>query len=528
MAHAHHIPRRSNPPSLDGPPDGPTRAEDRPSDWGSLVADLSTGERPAWRIHDRTHLEFAVDYRIDAKSPTSAWEWEAYFFVPESLRLDGSTYDKQDIYADLQSYVRFAVPEVSFSELAGEPLDQLRAVMAGPDDAAKMRELRLFACRVRASGVQARRLVAMALEAGGDTRSSGLAAAARMIADARRITGGLREILADVPPEDDTLRTAASWVDEDVSRLIETLLGSLAVRLEKADAPASLRQAAVDGAVAESRYRSEHDLDGVGSVSSSKREVEHLEFRRHVLKRFTSSVLWLKPEVRAGARVVLEVLYAIAAGVAMAFAVAAAILNGNPMVDNERIWMWSAIAVLAYMGKDRIKATLQSMFAAVVSRHFPDRRWRIRDRERAVVLGKVDEQSTFVPFEKVPEPVLAKRRSTRKHPLEEQARPERVLWHRKLVRLSADRVAEADPRFDALTEIFRLDLRRWLAHTDDPKRKIVFADPVEQRVCSAVAPRVYNIGVVYRLRRRDDDGAPWRRIRVVVSRKGIRRIDHIG
>ncbi len=190
--------------------------------------------------------------------------------------------------------------------------------------------------------------------------------------------------------------------------------------------------------------------------------------------------------------------------------------------------MWSIIAVLAYMGKDRIKATLQQAFSKVVSRHFPDRRWRIHDRERRVVLGKVDEQSSFVPFHELSGPVLAKRRSTRKHPLEEQARPERVLWHRKVVRLSAEDVAAADRRFHALTEIFRLDMRRWLVHTDDPKRKITFADPDEGRVCSAVAPRVYNIGVVYRLRRQGDDGAPWRRIRVVVSRKGIRRIDHIG
>ncbi len=518
------------PTALEGVPcSTPEGALDRPSDWGSLVADLSSGERPAWRIHDRTHLEFAVDYQVDPGARSNAYEWEAFFFVPESLRLDGKTYDKQDIYADLQSYVRFAVPTVSFGALAGEPLDELRQVMAVGDREAQMRELRLYACLVRAAGVQARRIITEALEGDSDARATALAAAARMVTDARRITSGLRDLLATVPPDDDTLRTAASWVDEDVSRLMETLLGSLSVRLTKADAPAGLRQSVVDAAVAEARYRSEQGLDGVGRVGIDKRDVEHLEFRRHVLKRFTSSVLWLRPEVREGARMVLEVLYALAAGVAMAFAVAAAIWNGNPMAtDSERIWRWSAIAVLAYMGKDRIKASLQSIFSRVVSRHFPDRRWRIRDRERGIVLGKVDEQSAFVPWAELPEPVLAKRRSTRKHPLEEQARPERVLWHRKLVRLSAEHVAEADRRFHALTEIFRLDMRRWLAHTDDPKRKITFADPLEGRVCSAVAPRVYNIGVVYRLRRQGEERAPWRRIRVVVSRKGIRRIDHIG
>ena len=70
-------------------------------------------------------------------------------------------------------------------------------------------------------------------------------------------------------------------------------------------------------------------------------------------------------------------------------------------------------------------------------------------------------------------------------------------------------------------------MRRWLDHTDDPKRKIVFADPNDQHIYSAVARRVYNIAVVYRLRRAGDLDAPWHRVRVVVTRKGILRIDPV-
>lgn len=537
MAQVQHIPHERAPQArVSKDADEPKKATrrdpaeealDLPSDWGSLVAELSSGnEGPAWHVHDRTHLEFALDYPIDPNARTTAHEWEAFFFVPESLRLDSNTYGKQDIYSDLQSYVRFAIPDVPFDALADEPLERVRAASLQSAEAAA-RELRLFACLVRESGVHARRVILEGLDGDPDDRRTAMAAIACLVQDAQRVTSGLREVIAALPPQpDDTLETAASWVDEDISRLIETLLGSLVARLSKTDAPAGLRQSVVDAAVAEARYRATNGLDGVGHVGTDKREVEHLEFRRHVLKRFTSSVLWLKPEVREGARIVLEALYALAAGLAMAFAVAAAILNGNP-IDSERIWMWGAIAVLAYMGKDRMKAGLQKVFSKVVSRHFPDRRWRIRDREDGICLGKIDEQSAFVPWNELPAPVLTKRRSTRKHPLEEEARPENVLWHRKLVRLSAQHVAAADGRFDALTEIFRLDLRRWLVHTDDPKRKIVFADPIEGRVCSAFAPRVYNIGVVYRLRRRDDESAPWQRIRVVVSRKGIRRIDSI-
>ncbi len=84
-----------------------------------------------------------------------------------------------------------------------------------------------------------------------------------------------------------------------------------------------------------------------------------------------------------------------------------------------------------------------------------------------------------------------------------------------------------DPRFASVTEIFRLDLRGWLAHTDDPKQRIYFADPETQHVTSAMAPRVYNIGIVYRVRPKDEPDTPWKRVRVVVGRKGIKRIEPV-
>src|SRR5262249_28774524 len=120
--------------------------------------------------------------------------------------------------------------------------------------------------------------------------------------------------------------------------------------------------------------------------------------------------------------------------------------------------------------------------------------------------------------------VLAARRMTREHPLEEATRPERVLWHKKSLALSALPPDVADD-LPALTEIFRLNVGRWLSHADDPSHAIAYADP-DGTLCGVKARRVYNVNVVYR----QTSGAvcgPWRRMRVVVSRKGIDRIDTI-
>jgi hypothetical protein len=490
------------------------------------VADLSRGrDEPSFHVHDRTHLELALDYRLREGRPQEAFVWEAYFFAPESLRLDSRTYDKTDIYTDLQSYVRFEVPDVAFAELSAEPIDKIRTALEGSDDAA-IREMRLFACQVRAAGVELRQRIVDALEGEETERDRAEQAAARMVAECGRITGNLRDALAPAASRGDPLETAAKWVDEDVSRLIETLLATVAKRLQRAGAGASLVELVERGAVAEARYRDESGIGRTGRVGMNARDIEALEFRRHLLKRFTSSVLWLSPEVQPAGTWVRELLYAVAASVAMAFALGAAVWNGF-QVGSEGLMTWVLVGVVAYAVKDRIKALLQSKFSSVVDRHFPDRRWRIRDRERGVVLGEMNEQSGFVPVADLPEAVLAARRITRRHELEEHARPETVLFHQKEVQVQADHVARADPRFKALTEIFRLDVGRWLAHTDDPKRDMVFADPVAGRLGSVKAPRVYNLAVVFRLRRREEAGGSWHRLRVVVSRKGIRRVERI-
>ncbi len=502
------------------------RAPDRPSDWGSLVADLSRGrDEPTVHVHDKTHLELAIDYRLRPGRAVESFVWEAYFFAPESLRLDSRTYDKTDIYTDLQTYVRFEVPDVEFADLAGEPIDKLRTALEGSDEAA-VREMRLFACQVRAAGVELRARIIDALGKSERERHRAEQAAARMVSDCQRIGQKLRDALAQAAGRGDLLETAAKWVDEDVSRLIETLLATVSRHLDTAGAPRSLIDLVAQAAIAEAHYRDDIGIGRTGRLAMTEREIEALEFRRHLLKRFTSSVLWLSPEVRPAATWVREISYAAAASIAMAFAIGAAIWNGFA-VGSQGVITWVLVGVVAYAVKDRIKALLQSKLSSVVDRHFPDRRWRIRDRERAVVLGEMNEQSGFVPMADLPAPVLAARRLTRGHELEEQARPETVLFHKKEVQVQAQRVALADPRFSALTEIFRLDVSRWLAHTDDPKRDIVFADPVANQIGAAKAPRVYNLAVVFRLRRADDPNSSWHRLRVVVSRKGIRRIERI-
>lgn len=516
------------------------------ADWASLHGDLSRRPVPAsgspieWRVHDRTHVEFAIDYPLGREPAEHTWE--AYFFVPESFRLHQGTYDKKAIYDDLGSYVRYAVPTIPFYQLAsieeGSHLAVAKAALiaaAGrpgdsPEAARAMRRLRLFACLVRASGLSAMREVETGAERG---------LGASFLATCKAVAAAFRGLLHDAEGLGlaDEVQFAARWTDEDISLVLETLCATLGISLEaRGAAPhCEIAEQLAACAVKEARHRRARGYDSVGSASSDPRGTEHFEFRRHLLKRFTASVLWLSLDVREAARWALHALYAVAAATAMAFALAASFGRSPGSASFVR---YALPLVVAYAIRDRMKAVLQSVFAGWIARRFPDRNWVIKDHERGRRVGKVNERAAFLPFSRVPEGVLATRRLTRTHALEEEARPERVLWHQKtvLVRGQGDLEGGA-PDFSMLTEIFRLNLHRWLLHTDDPDRKVVFADPEDALVYQVTTRRVYNISVVYRLRSGSTGGAvrhrrppaegPWHRIRVVVSRKGIERIDAV-
>lgn len=514
----------------------------RASEWGSLLSDLTRGRAPAadeveWRVHDRTHLEFAIDYPF-AGDGERAYAWEAFFFVPDSFRLKQTTYDKKQIYDDLLSYVRLAIPEVSFEAIARacgadrcehESIGNLRSTVraassrAEDDDASRLavRRLRVFSCVVRAAGLSAQRGMLGLLEHG--TPEEGVAAIAGFSRVASEISTGYRALISDAEawslPTD--VSVALKWVDEDLSLFFETLFATASVRMQQQrESKPELASRLAAEAVTEARYRRDRAYPSVGSAKATARDAEHIEFRRHVLKRFTSSVFWLKHEVRDGSTWIRHGLFAFAAAIAMTFAVFAT-LHATQMRDYFALSF--VLLVVSYAVKDRMKAVLQVVVARWADKRFPDRQWTVKDEERSQI-GVVEERAGFRDFEALPESVLSVRRATREHALEEHARPETVLWHEKRVVVGSR--PTGDLQSPVMTEIFRLNLGPWLAHTDDPNRTITFADPDQAVVCSATARRVYNINVIYRLRARGSESA-WKRIRVVVSRKGIERIDPI-
>jgi hypothetical protein len=464
------------------------------------------------RSHDRTHVEFDLSVGASPSAEQRA-VWETFIFAPASFRLE-EYYPKDELYEDLHSYWQ-TVPTDS-----DEATDAFVSVLVR--DLTSGHASAQTGTRVLASRARDRILVHL------DPLRTGAAAPEhfeRLHGELLRWRARIDRVLA-CPIHDENLGIYRAWMDEDVSLLIEDVAANfahdLAIRGEEEPWQA-LRADYTRLALAEARHRLEAGYDSVGHAGLSERGLEHLVFRRQFLKRFNGSIDWLKAEVRAGASLSLQIVYALAAALAMVIALLAAL--GVP-TNGDQALRYVLVGGIVYAVKDRLKANLQSLLARWLARRAPDRFWHVQTAAGRT-LATIDERAAFLTFAQTPADVLEVRRQTRAHHLEESARPETVIHHRKVMTIAPLDEDPATLRASALREIVRLHIGEWLENTDDPKQRVVLADPTLGELVTAKARRVYNVNILYRLQPLAD--APqWSRVRVVVARSGIVRVDAIG
>lgn len=471
---------------------------------------------PGWRRHDRTHLEINLEHPASSGDRT----WEAWIFLPQSFRLSADTYSTHRIGSDIQSHVRLSAPELELSDVPREA-DAVAATISSVEPAAAIDELKLFACRVREAIARAT-LGVRQLERDGaiETEAEDLADVAESAMAAIR-----RTLIPAAESAEPSVAETAVWIDEHLSNVLEVAMIKLVRDLTRRRSTAPALDRVKHVAVTEARHR---DQVGVGprvASDSSRFDLEQVERHRHALKRLTSSVLWLDSKAGDARGAAEHALHSIAAGIAMTFAVTAALLYGTPN-DATDVWVWGCLVVLAYMGKDRIKATLQARSSNFIDRRYPNRKWIVRRGPGGAQVAVGEEKYRFVDTDELPPDVAGFRRALQSDSLGEILELDSILYHRKSMTVDADAVSAIDPRFDALTEILRLDVSRWLAHTDDPSRSVTLADPDSGELFKSTLPRAYDVTILHRLAPTGAD-SPWSAARVVLSRKGIRRVDQL-
>ena len=117
-----------------------------------------SGLESRFEIHHDNQVELKLDYAVDEQTKWTRYQTEAFIFVPRSLGITPGTYDVRQFFSDTQAYIRFQTPKMCFSQVldhenTSSPLERLRRVAAqnAIREESCHQELRMLGCLMKAN-----------------------------------------------------------------------------------------------------------------------------------------------------------------------------------------------------------------------------------------------------------------------------------------------------------------------------------------------------------------------------------------
>lgn len=491
--------------------------------------------------HDHYQVELKLDYQLDRGKETR-YRISTYIFVPRSLGITEESYPKNEIYRDIKNYIRIKTPQMSLPDLIDDALSPLSMVQqiihqSGwyLDDAQNeqvMHALRLFGAMFKSSlrehinwverrikltppGLSIHPLVGNLID--------------EMIVESEKIGARYRMFYTEfnMPYVRKEVFLAHLLVDEYVSLLIEesaTELFKIVSQSYDGTKQAQYCQRLNEIVKRETAHRS---LRGYDSVLKIDDENETYVFRASVIKKYVSEVLHLSIEAQREGKGMEQVLLAIAAGISMVFATAVAFYFQS--VYGSFTFPAFVALIVGYMFKDRIKQLGQTLFAGKLQANLFDRRINIKTLDGKYKLATLREKITFMKESEISHEVRSARQKDPFADLDNDQKGETIICHTKDIVLNANlfqRAFAGLPKTSGLNDIIRYDIHRYLQKMDDPvENQLLLRDGKLQVV---EAQKVYHLNIVSQYSTTSFQNKKiYRRMRLVLNRLGIQRIEHI-
>ncbi|MCP3060770.1 hypothetical protein LXT21_18450 [Myxococcus sp. K38C18041901] len=487
-----------------------------------------------FEVHDRKQFEIKLEYQPSGVDETR-YLVEAHLFLPGSLNIDAETYPRADFYADIHNYVRFKTPVMAVQEVLtsdASPLVRLEAWLRTGLGSEKdiVYQAKLLSCVLRgalrrfATGVETRceGPVALPTEACATLESDVVA----MQAGVTQVLARFRQWLRSVGELRLQERSRASLrlVDEYVSLLVENGFRRAVAdmkALPRGEPWLQLRKGLMEAVLREESYRKEHRLRSVLSPTGDNEE--YLQ-RLGMLKKFCMNVLFLSSRRRQKRQGWEEVLFALAAGIAMAFATAVALWAQIRFTQVSLNFF--LIAVVGYMMKDRIKEGLRRVLSRVAATHLSDRTADLVDPVTGRTIGTCEERVDYAP--KVPDSVASLRHQDDFLTVSQGELTEMVIRYQKHIILDARLLPRTERGLSGVTDILRFNVERFLRDMDEPELALEYVDLADLSVGHIRGAKRYPVDVVLRFTVEEEETdrrqESTQLVRLVLDRNGIQRM----
>ncbi len=480
-------------------------------------------------IHDKYQFELKIGYKILEEDIDTLYNIEMYFFIPNSLDVNKNNYSKTDFYNDLQTYIRFKSPAVILRNIASgngdSPVQKLKnsfeQFIGHPDEATTanfIRQIKMFSCIIKSALRDHVHFVTKQ-----KINEDFNALINEYITLVPVIAAKYRELrsIINVPNISEKLYSNYLFGDEYLSFMIEESTFNL-INFIKKHHPSEKEdfvKKLYDIIKAELNHRKSNQFP---SIPMDDDDNEELIFRKSVLKKFTSSVLYLKTTTEKEGVLLEQILFGIAAGFSMIFATAVAFYS--QMKYGSISTAVFIILIISYIFKDRIKELLRIYFAKKMSTYLFDHKINIFTAEKEKV-GWTKEVFYFTNDQNVPKEIMQIRNRDHITEIENGWMGEKIAVYMENVNLFSKKLTDIykDYTMEGINNIMRFDVSKFLHKMDNPKKSLYVLDGQGHK--EVHGKRVYHLNLVIKYTSKHD--TTHKRFRIVLNRDGIRRIEEI-
>ena len=478
-------------------------------------------------IHDKFRFEIKLGYQIEGGQERTSYDIDTYFFIPYNLGINRSTYTREIFYKNLQSYIRLKTPILllrQINEPGTTPLSRLKgSIQTLLEQRNKFTRANYeyhvkMVCNIIKSALRDHVLFTLK-----SLPTDWVALIQEFITEANKIVSGYRDLkpLLNVPIISDKSLAIYRFGDEFISLNVENCAFKLLKLLEKNSRPEiiMLKESLAELIRQERSYRIAAEYQ---TEDDEKSKYEIFIYRQGVLKKYIGSALFLDTRTETEGRLIEQILYGLAAGLAMLFATLIA-FYAQQHYGNLTFPLLAAL-VVSYIFKDRIKEITRIYLLHKLTKFLFDHKTNIYGGGK-VKIGVCKEGFRFVADEDLPAKIRKIRKREHITDVENRWRGEKVIHYRKHVDLFSKRLKKAsqDYEFEGVNDIFRFNVNRFLTKMDNPVKKIY--NLIDNQVTGIPGNRVYHINLIQKVS--GDNKVSYKRFRLILTRKGIKRIEQV-
>jgi rubrerythrin len=448
---------------------------------------------------------------------------ETWFFLPVDMGINKRNYTKIDFYRELKTYIKIDPPKVLLAEIAnkeGEFMQSLKDAFSNfdPNDPAtldNLNDLILIFMNIMKKAVKREVRKIEIYKSGAEKQR----VAGRLIKNLDIAIDDFRNSAGDIDAfKTERIANTFKYSDEYISNLKYRYIQHVIFLLNKEkEKDTGLIQNLKTSLKKEIGHRKRF---GFPIASQSNKDNDKLLRRWDVVKYYVTNKLILNTKVDKEIKYIMEVLYSIAAGIAMIFATAVAFYYGKKY-GNFTYGLF-VVLVISYMFKDRIKEWGRNFFNTILKKQMLDHRFNLYDNNGKKI-GISNTGFNFIAKRDLPKEIY----NIRYNINDEQIKTnEKIMKFTRKVKIHSKRMRNTfkSTKLRGINDVLKFNFLPLTLRLEDPDVPIYLHND-DMDVKRINTQKTVPVNMILAIKYRNE--TIYHRYRLLINRNGIRKLKTI-